>query len=116
MPASTIARYLNPWKHKREQERLRRVQALRSRDGEECRRCRRPMRFDFPAGHDLTARIEQILSIPDDAAETLDNLCLTHRRCNAESADYTAEVQERVRRKAEADLLSRSRKRNRKAA
>ncbi len=93
-----------------------RLQALRQRDGEDCRRCRRPMRFDLPAGHDLCPKVEAILSSPADGPEQLDNLCLCHRRCNAESADYTAEVKERIRRKAEADLLSRSRKRKRKAA
>ena len=116
MPATTLAKYLNPWKYKREQEQLRRVQTLRGRDGDECRRCRRPMRFDFPEGHDLTPRIEPIATGPGGEPEALDNLCLTHRRCTAEVADNTREVQERIRRKAEADLLSRNRRRKQKAA
>jgi 5-methylcytosine-specific restriction endonuclease McrA len=115
MPSSTLARYLNPWKHKREQEQLRRIQALRGRDGDECRRCRRPLRFDLPEGHDLGPRIEQVIAANGDE-EALDNLCLTHRRCNTEQADLTAQVKERIRRKAEADLLSNSRKRKKKAA
>ena len=110
-----IAKYLNPWKFKREQERQR-LQALRNRDGDDCRRCRRPMRFDLPAGNDMGARVEEIMPGPAYNPEQIDNLCLCHRRCNAESADYTAEVKERIRRKAEADLLSRSRRRKRKAA
>jgi len=41
----------------------------------------------------------------------LEALCLTHRRCNAAGADNTAEVTERARRKNEAELFARSRKR-----
>ncbi|HZC37539.1 MAG TPA: hypothetical protein VE221_02560 [Sphingomicrobium sp.] len=115
MSRRIIARYLNPWKYKREQERQR-VQSLRQRDGDDCRRCRRPMQFDLPPGHDMGPRVEEIAPGPADGPEQLDNQCLCHRRCNAESADYTREVQDRVRRKAEADLLSKSRKRKRKAA
>ena len=40
-----------------------------------------------------------------------DNLCLTHRRCNAVAGDHTAEVTERIRRKQEAELFSKARKR-----
>ena len=101
MSQSIIARYVNPWKFKREQEQLQRVAELRRRDGEDCRRCRRRMRFDLPAGHDLAPTIEQIPS-----GET----CLTHVRCNAQGADNTAEVTARVRRKNEAELFAKSRK------
>jgi hypothetical protein len=109
MSREIILQYVNPWKFRREQE-ARRVQALRSRDGDACRRCRRPLRFDLPAGHDQSATIEQILpqSAPDGSA-ALDSLCLTHRRCNQAGADHTVEVTERMRRKNEAELLSRSR-------
>ena len=44
------------------------------------------------------------------------NLRLTHRRCNAPGLDHTAEVGERIRRRAEAELFAASRKRKRKAA
>ena len=111
MPSRSIAHYLTPWKLKRERE-AERVRALRSRDGETCARCRRPMRFDLPDGHDQGARIEEIA--PGSAA--LDNLRLTHRRCNAPGLDHTVEVTERIRRKAEAELFTKSRKRKRKAA
>jgi 5-methylcytosine-specific restriction endonuclease McrA len=113
MSRTIIARYLNPWKFKREQEQLRALQALRQRDGDDCRRCRRPMRFDLPSGHDLAAKVESILPASADGPAQLDNACLCHRRCNAESADYTAEVKDRVRRKAEAALLSSSRQKRR---
>jgi hypothetical protein len=115
MSRTIIAKYLNPWKFRREQERQR-LQALRHRDGDDCRRCRRPMRFDLPAGHDMCPKVEEVVPGPADNPEQIDNLCLCHRRCNVESADYTAEVKERIRRKAEAELLSRSRRRKRKAA
>jgi hypothetical protein len=102
MSQSIIARYLNPWKFKREQEALQRVAELRQRDGDDCRRCRRPMRFDLTAGHDLGPKIE---NIPKGGQ------CLTHVRCNAQGADNTAEVTARVRRKNEAELFVNSRKR-----
>src|SRR5437588_12990537 len=115
MSRSILVKYLAPWKYKREQAQLR-LTALRQRDGDACRRCRRPLRFDLPPGHDLGPKVERIGAAPETEPETLDNLCLTHRRCNSEKADYTAEVKERIRRNAEADLLSRTRKRKRRAA
>jgi hypothetical protein len=113
MSSASIIRLVNPWKFKREQEELARVQALRARDGDACRRCRRPVRFDLTSGHDMGPRIE---SIGDPAAEgSIDHLCLTHRRCNGEGADHTREVQERVRRKNEAELFANARSRRRRA-
>jgi len=108
MSRTTVARYLNPWKYKREQEaQRRRVAALRQRDGDQCSRCRRPLRFDLTPGHDSGPKIEQAAA---GAADALDNLCLTHRRCHPDGVDHTDEVQERVRRKNEAELFVKSRK------
>jgi hypothetical protein len=112
MSRTIIVKYVNPWKFRREQERQR-LSALRQRDGDDCRRCRRPLRFDLPRGHDMGPRIEEILTDPAEGAEELDNLCLCHGRCNAEAADHTSEVQERVRRKSEAELFAKSRPRKR---
>lgn len=111
MSRIVLARYVTPWKYKREQEQLRRVAELRNRDGDECRRCRRPLRFDLPAGHDSGPKIEQIVPAGGDEDQPLDNFVLCHRRCTAEAADNTAEVQERVRRKNEAELFAKTRKR-----
>jgi hypothetical protein len=109
MSRTIVARYLNPWKYKREQEaQRRRVAALRQRDGDQCSRCRRPLRFDLTSGHDSGPKIEQTAA---GAADALDNLCLTHRRCHADGANHTDEVQERVRRKNEAELFVKSRRR-----
>jgi hypothetical protein len=110
----SIIRYVNPWKYRREQD-ARRLAALRGRDGDECRRCRRPMRFDLPEGHDLGPKVESVLSQPAQAEESIDNLCLTHRRCIGDAGDNTREVQERVRRKNEAELFARSRQKRRTA-
>jgi hypothetical protein len=109
MSNASIVRFVNPWKFKREQEELARVLALRARDGDDCRRCRRPVRFDLTSGHDMGPRVETILSAA--ASTPLDNLCLTHRRCNGEGADQTREVKERVRRKNEAELFAKARSR-----
>lgn len=111
MSQSIIARYVNPWKYRREQEELQRIAVLRNRDGEDCRRCRRPMRFDLPTGHDQGATVQQVLFETEGGSGVLDNLCLTHRRCNGAAADNTAEVSERIRRKNEAALFTKTRKR-----
>jgi hypothetical protein len=111
MPKTDFAKYLNPWMFSREKKRLK-VEALRTRDGDNCARCRRPMRFDLPSGYDQSAKLEQLA--PRGAA--LDNYRLCHRRCNAPGLDHTAEVTERIRRKAEAELLSKTRRKTKKAA
>jgi hypothetical protein len=113
MSRSMIARYVNPWKYKREQEEAARVAALRQRDGDDCRRCRRPMRFDLPEGHDSGPKIEPIAETEQGSEPGLHNLVLCHRRCTAEAADATREVTERVRRKNEAELFATSRRRKR---
>ena len=109
MSNSSLARFLNPWKFRRE-ERERKVAALRDRDGDNCTRCRRPVRFDFPAGHDLSPKIEPMGS---GEADSIEHSCLTHTRCNAHAGDNTAEVQERVRRKSEAALFNEARTKRR---
>jgi hypothetical protein len=106
---ASIVRYLNPWKARRE-ERARRVAELRSRDGDDCRRCRRPIRFDLTPGHDQGPKIEDIVTVPGGAVSSLGNQCLCHGRCNSVGADHTAEVQERRRRSNEAELFTRSRR------
>ena len=67
----------------------------------------------MPPGHDLGAKVVTILPSPARGTAALDNLCLTHGRCNAKSGDDTIEVRERVRLKNEAELFAKSRKRRR---
>ena len=104
MPRSSIVNVLKPW-NLRQQRQAERLAALRARDGDNCARCRRPVRFDLPKGHDKGATIEEI---QPNGAGRLENLCLTHRRCNLAGADHTVEVTERMRRKSEAALFARS--------
>jgi hypothetical protein len=112
MSRSILARYLNPWKYKRALEAERqRLAALRQRDGDHCSRCRRPLRFDLTPGHDSGPKIEQVMPAQAGGTDELGNLCLTHRRCHADGVDHTEQVQERVRRKNEAELFGNSRKR-----
>jgi hypothetical protein len=106
-----IAKYVTPWKYRREQAEQQRLAALRQRDGDNCRRCRRTIRFDLPSGHDRAPLVESIISAANAEPEALEGLCLTHVRCNAAGEDHTGEVTERIRRRSEATLLSRSRKR-----
>ena len=101
-------RFLNPWKFKREALRAR-VEVLRQRDGDACRRCRRPIRFELPVGHDQGARIEAILCGVEEEAENLANLCLTHGKCNVSGQDHTGEVIERLRPRREAELFAKAR-------
>ena len=106
MAAFRLIRYLAPWRSgraRREEQLL----SLRQRDGDNCARCRRPIRFDRAAGHDLAARIEPIDSAA--ASAELANLCLTHGRCNAQGFDHTDEVMERLRPSREADLFRKAR-------
>ena len=115
MASHRIAKYLNPWKFRREQQ-AERVKILRGRDGDNCARCRRPLRFDLPAGHDQGAAIERVVPALAGGGEELGNLRLCHARCYSSGVDHTGEVAERIRRKNEASLLSKSRRRTTKAA
>ena len=106
-----LSRYVTPWKYKRLQREAEQVRALKLRDGENCARCRRPMRFDLPNGHDQGARIEAVAAPVTGSEPDLSDLRLTHLRCNASGVDHTGEVTERIRRKNEAELFAKSRKR-----
>jgi len=114
MSRSVIIKYVNPWKYRREQA-AQRVAELRHRDGDNCRRCKRPMRFDLQDGHDLMPKIEEIAFGTSGESETLDNLCLTHTRCNAKHGCDTAEVKERARIKNEAALFAKSKQKRKRA-
>ena len=74
--STSIARFVSPFKYRREQEAAARVGALRQRDGDDCRRCRRPMRFDLPAGHDQGAWVQPIQFEAEAESASLDNLCI----------------------------------------
>ena len=115
MTSSPIVRFINPWKFRREQQ-AELIRLLRERDGDHCVRCRRPVRFDLTEGHDQGAKVELVVAAAAGGSEEIDNLRLCHRRCNAPGLDHTSEVTERMRRKNEAALLSKSRKRTKKAA
>jgi hypothetical protein len=114
MAALSLSRFVNPWKYRRE-ERQRQIDALRQRDGDTCRRCRRPIRFELPAGHDLGARIEEMQRGTSGAADALASLCLTHGRCNAAGQDHTHIVSERLRPAREAELFVKARNKRRAA-
>ena len=106
-----VIHMLNPWKYRREQASAR-VAALRARDGEACARCRRPIRFDLPTGHEAGVVVEQL----SPGGDGLDNLRLCHPRCNPSGVDHTDEVTERARRKNEAALFAGARRRRKQAA
>lgn len=95
MPRQPISQYLNPWARRRDRLQQR-VAALRTRDGDDCRRCRRPLQFDLPTGHDRAPTIQQFRPAAAGQEAALEELCLCHVRCNAEAGDDTAQVLERA--------------------
>jgi hypothetical protein len=107
---TSLIRFFNPPRFRRAREAAW-VEELKRRDGENCARCRRPIRFDFPPGHDQGPKVEG--SAGANGAIASARLC--HRRCNASGIDHTGEVTERVRRKNEAALFTKSRKKRRAA-
>lgn len=113
---SSLARFVTPFSYRRAQEEAARVEALKARDGDCCRRCRRPIRFDLTEGNDRGPKIEPIGPQPADGTVDMSTLVLCHRRCNAAGADHTSEVQERRRRSNEAELFAKSRKSARRKA
>ena len=115
MNRSFLAKYVSPWTLRRDREQQQRIAAIRQRDGEDCRRCRRPIRFDLPDGHDKGPRVLSIESNAPGEPQPLEALCLCHVRCNSAGADNTDEVTERMRRKSEAALLPKSRKARKRA-
>ncbi len=98
MARTSIIRALTPWNHRRKRE-AEQVTALRSRDGDTCARCRRPIRFDLPPGSDQGAKVEQGGAAP----------FLTHGRCHVPGRDDTDAVLERLRPAREAELFSTAR-------
>ena len=105
-----LLRFLNPYGYRRARAEAQ-VQELKARDGDNCARCRRPIRFDFPDGHDQGPAVEDAIG----QAGELDSARLCHRRCSPSGVDHTGEVTERVRRKNEAALFAKARG-NRRAA
>ena len=101
-----FARFIIPGMFKRDKQRQRFAE-LRQRDGDNCRRCRRPMSFDLPPGHDQAATILQ--TGPKSKGAALDALCLCHVRCHGVTVDNTSEVQERLRLRAEAAVAPKRR-------
>ena len=105
MQRNVIVKLISPWTSRREREQQR-VNELRQRDGDSCGRCRRPLRFDLPHGHDQAPTIEFIRPGSNGGKSSkggigaLDNLCLCHGRCNWAVGDNTPEVMERMRLRA----------------
>jgi 5-methylcytosine-specific restriction endonuclease McrA len=100
MPRKDIVKYFHPWMFMRDKKRQRFAE-LRERDGDHCWRCRRPMQFDLPRGHEKAPTIEHRLPKSKGGTNALDNLCLCHGRCNWAMGDATPQVKERMRLRAE---------------
>jgi hypothetical protein len=109
MSPMSLARSVSPWILKRDKAQQQRVEAIRQRDGDDCRRCRRPIRFDLPPGHDKGPTVQSVAG-PVGRQDSIDNLCLCHGRCNSAGEDHTDEVTERIRRRNEAALFTKPRR------
>ena len=70
-------------------------------------------RIPPPPGHELGARIEQLVPGAAAASGSIDNLCLTHGRCNRKAGTDTREVADRARQKAEIEMFDRARQKRR---
>ena len=113
--SGSIVKYLNPWKLRRERQ-AERLAALRARDGDQCARCRRPLRFDLPAGHDQGFTVEHVARRAASGRDALGDLRLCHPRCNPAGVDHTGEVLHRARLKNEVALFEKAKKKRKKAA
>ena len=109
MQPHAVLRFLMPGRYAREL-RAQRLAELRERDGDHCRRCRHPIRFELPEGRDQAAKIDEIVAGAAGGRGAIDNLCLTHARCNANAGDNTVAIRERLRPQREAELFSKARK------
>ncbi len=87
--------FLPGWVHRR--LRKRRIAALRTRDGGDCWRCNRPMRFEGPPNCGKAATIEHVLPRSKGGGNDLANLRLCHVGCNRHLADHAPEQKERMR-------------------
>jgi hypothetical protein len=98
MAGTNIVRFLSSRMLRRDEPK--RLAELRQRDGDNCRRCRRPMGFDLPRGHDQAPSLVPIGSSAPGGRPGIDDWCLCHGRCNGQTVDATSEVQERMRLRA----------------
>ena len=73
------------------------IAALRARDGDDCWRCNRPMRFEGVPNRGKAATIEHVLSRSKGGGDDPGNLRLCHVGCNRHLADHAPDQKERMR-------------------
>ena len=71
--------------------------AVRKRDGDDCWRCHKPLRFGPPFNVGKAATIEHVKPLADEGSWELDNLRLCHKGCNKHLGTNTPEQKERMR-------------------
>lgn len=87
--------FLPGWVHRL--RRRKRLKILRARDGDDCWRCHRPMRFAGPPNCGRAATIEHLLPRSKGGTDALANLRLCHVGCNRHLADHEPAQKERMR-------------------
>ena len=74
---------------------------MRARDGDNCWRCHKPMRFGAPFNVGKAATVEHLLALANGGTWALDNLRLCHQGCNKFLGTYSPDQKERMRLRAE---------------
>ena len=87
--------FLPGWVHRHRRRKL--LKALRARDGDQCWRCNRPMRFEGEPNCGKAATIEHYLPKAKGGTDDLANLRLCHVGCNRHLADHAPAQKERMR-------------------
>lgn|SRR5688572_28362233 len=88
--------FMPGWWH-RKQERKATAAFVRSRDGDLCWYCAKPMRFGPPFNMGKAATVEHVLPTSKGGTWSRDNLRLCHVGCNRQLADKEPEQKERMR-------------------
>ena len=94
---SAKRRWSVPWWIARHRKKKVRLAALRARDGDDCWRCGRPMRFEGPPNRGRAATIEHLRPRSQGGTGALDNLRLCHVGCNRHLGAHPPEQKERMR-------------------
>lgn len=96
MAKKSAKRFL-PWWIRRSLEQRACKAAVRQRDGDNCWRCHRPMRFGPPFNCGKGASVEHLEPLSQGGTWALGNLVLCHVGCNRHLGANTPEQKKRMR-------------------
>jgi hypothetical protein len=96
MGRKNLKRFL-PWWMKKHLKKRAKIAEIRQRDGDNCWRCHRPMRFGPPYNVGKSATVELKLPKALDGTSALENIVLCHVGCNRHLGANTPEQKQRMR-------------------